>query len=353
MNKHLLLISLLFCFYLPAMENTIPAVLKTVQIAGGKRAFYTRDGNYLVMEAYNGVGNTMMVKKTPQYEEGTSIPLPPRTSIADVSPENKAITTDTVNPLMLWDIHNGAHWKLSEETQEAACAKYNKTGNLLAFNNRKGISIMDVKSSKILKVLENSVLTEFNWNPTKESEIGICAMQGGSWNDTKWRVWDFVTGNDAQDLATIKNLPITSYPKYSNDACSLVAGADSQFVQYDFKTAVLAYYNLKKEKSATPFPATGSPLYSASLVPGAGTRVFAGTVANQVVYADLDEPQNSFIFNPEPGHIADPVFALAIHPSLGHMAVSNLDAKDNSVVKILDIRAHIKAQASWSNCYMQ
>lgn len=279
--------------------------------------------------------------------------MPPRTFIADVSPENKAITADTINPLMLWDINNGAHWQMSDVTQGASHAKYNKTGKCLAFDYPQGVCIFDTTSNKIVKVLPNSSVAAIDWNPTKESEIGICAMQGGSWNDTKWRIWDFVTGKDAQDLAIIKNLLITSYPKYSNDASSLVAGADSQFVQYDFKTAALAYYNLKKEKSAMPLPTTGSPLYSASLVPGTGTRVFAGTVANQVVYADLDEPQNSFTFNPEPGHTADPVFALAIHPTVGHMAASNLDSKDNSIVKILDIRAHVKAKASWSNCYTQ
>lgn len=344
-KNNFLLITLLISSFVNAMDNPsqkiFPATLHTLQIAGSKVAFYTPDGTHLVVDAKNAAGNNITVRNVQGYEQGINIPIPPYYTLATVSPENTAITVDAQDALS-WDIRTGSSVSLPE-VKCAERVKYDKCGNRLAFSNIEGINILDVKSNKIIKILENTAQCSFDWDPSNESQIGVCATIDGCRFNTQWSIWDIVAGK-TRDLVTIKDLSITSDIQFSNDGYFLVCGASSQFVQCNVNNAALVYYSLNGKKDSHPFKKDGRSLNSACFVPGTGTRLFAGTFDNHVAYCDMEAPENSFVFNPMQNCKTNEICAVAIHPTAGQMAAGSFDDHDKSVMKIFDISAQIKQE---------
>lgn len=97
------------------------------------------------------------------------------------------------------------------------------------------------------------------------------------------------------------------------------------------------------EKSDKPYPvATTDTLLSPVVVPGAGTRMFFGDVADKIIFLDVEDSQNSFAYEPLPeGYFWGPILALS--PDGKQMAATNyLGGKDKSQMQILDVSAYMQ-----------
>ena len=247
-----------------------------------------------------------------------------------------------MNPLEKWDIHTGKHEMLSDLTQGASCVKYDKTGRRLIFSKfgHGDVFLFDLLGNRIIKKITNNIAHApcLAWNPVEDNQVGIASNES-HWRNSKWCLWDLIA-NEACMLATIEP-KMTSSIQFSSDGNSLVCGARDQFVHCDTKTKALTYFALNGKKSDQPFKLSNDySLYSASVVPGMGAKLFAGTSHNIVAYCDMDEPSRSFLFNPEPSNQSNEIHAVAIHPAGRQMAVGTVNDRMESVVKILDINPH-------------
>lgn len=344
MSNRYLRISLLVCYSLCAMEESehksLPSPLKTLAIAGALSAFYSEDGQFLIIDAKNAVGRTMAVRKTTDYEGGINIPLPPHCFISTISPDNYAITADNYNPLIKWNITNGAHEAMSELTAGAAFARYDKSGQQLLFSRQGKIFLLDLASNKIVKKIEREAYhATAAWNPADAHQVGV-SLQKANYCDSEWCIWDLVA-DKIRTLATIAPRILGNIMTYNNTGDSLVSGNLGQFVKCDTQTAAIVYYSVDGRKSNQPFQ-DGNQLNSASVVPGVGTRLFAGANKNRLVYCDMDDISQSFVCNPEPSNTTNDIKALAINSSRKELAINTVNATNESVVKILTIKSHIK-----------
>lgn len=326
---------------LPGMENPpskiVPSTFKTLAIAGALKIFYTDDGHSLVVDAHNGVGNTIAVRNTENYEQGVNISIPPNASIITLSPDYYAITTDLIHPLVKWDIYTGQHEIVSEQTLGAAIARYDTSGQRLVFSNDQDAFLLDLKSNKIVKKMiadNNTEVVGLACNPLAKDEVGISFARK---NDagTEWGLWDLIADKMCKLTTVMPHL--TSTIQFDTNGNALVCGALDQFIHCTIKTGLLTYYALNGEKRDWPFKSQDNSLFSASVVPGRGTVLCAGSEKNRVVYCDMNDASQSLMFNPAPHNTSNVITAVAIHPSGKQMAVATVDDKNESVIKILSL----------------
>ncbi len=323
------------------LTHTKPSLIRTLDIAGSEQAFYTPDGNNLIIRAHNGAGNEMTICNAIQeYKKRFTVSLPPYTRIADASPDStNVITLDVQEPILQWNIQRASHAVLSQKTKGATNARFNREGNLLAFSNEEGACILDLASNTVIAKMEmSSANTVVAWNPANNAQIAASSESQDP--HTQWWLWDWQTGEEKHlaDLATELTAPI----EFSDDGNLLVAGAADQFIVCNIKTAALAYFNLQGKKAGTqPLPIERKEMpYAINFVPGQSHAFFAGSSSNEIIYCDLDDDRNSFTFRPQANERKTFIKAIAVHPNGKILTAGNAQGgADPSMVQLWDISA--------------
>lgn len=359
MNNRFLFTSLLVCYYIAAMDNPsgmqclTPSIIKEFSVPEVYSMTYTPDGKKFLVSQYLNNKIRITPYNTPDYTPETNehghvhtIDLPANAGILAVTPDSKEVIISVAanNTLTKVNLATRQEQSMNIQTIQAQSAQYSADGKSLLITIDGGVEVIDLHHPRenAVGVFEENKIYNVAWNPVDPFQVGM-VISDSITTVAQWSLWDIRT-KAPQNLVQVP-IQATTNIQFNNDGTSLIAGASGQVVVCDRAkaAAVVAYYSLNGKKSDNPYPvATTDTLLSPVVMPGPGTRMFFGDVANKIIFCDVDNSENSFAYTPLPeGYFWGPILALS--PDGKQMAATNyLGGKDKSQMQILDVSGYIQ-----------
>lgn len=358
MKKNYLLIGLILPLFLCAMDNPgvmkclTPSIVKQFSVPEVYSMTYTPDGKKFLVSQY--LNTTIRITPynvldyTPQTNEHGkvhTVDLPANAGILAVTPDSKEVVISVAenNTLTKVNLETRQEQSMCTQTVQAQSAQYSADGKSLLITIDGGVEVLHLHHPRenAAGIFEENKIYNVAWNPANPWQVGM-VMSDSSTNPAQWSLWDIRT-KAPQNLVQVP-IQATTNVQFNNAGTQLICGASGQVVVCNTaKAAALAYYSLNGKKSDKPYPvATTDTLLSPVVVPGAGTRMFFGDVADKIIFLDVEDSQNSFAYEPLPeGYFWGPILALS--PDGKQMAATNyLGGKDKSQMQILDVSAYMQ-----------
>lgn len=359
MNNRFLITSLLVCYYIAAMDNPsamkclTPSIIKEFQIPEVYSMTYTPDGKKFLVSQY--LNNKIRITpynvsdyapQTNEHGQVHTIDLPANAGILAVTPDSKDVVISVAenNTLTRVNLETRQEQSMNTQTVQAQSAQYSADGKSLLITIDGGVEVIDLHHPRknAVGIFEENKIYNVAWNPVDPWQVGM-VVSDSTTSPAQWSLWDIRT-KAPQNLVQVP-IQATTNIQFNNDGTRLIAGASGQVVVCDTaKAAALAYYSLNGKKSDKPYPvATTDTLLSPVVMPGAGTRMFFGDVADKIIFLDVEDSENSFAYEPLPeGYFWGPILALS--PD-GQMAATNyLGGKDKSQMQILDVSGYMQSK---------